>query len=77
MTPRLAAMSHTTSVTVAEVAFLLLLIAGIWIAFGWLVESERHSRLRGVRFRMIVAGVLIAVAGLLLIIASHSGHLFR
>ena len=71
-----AAFSHNTGVTVAEVAFLLLLIAGIWMAFGWLVESGRDSPFRGVRFRMIVAGLLIAVAGVLLIIASHWGHLF-
>lgn len=70
------AFSHNASVTVAEVAFLLVLIAGIWIAFGWLVESKRDSRFRGVRFRMVVAGLLIAVAGLLLIIASRWGHLF-
>jgi hypothetical protein len=50
------AFSHNTSVTVSEAAFLLLLIAGIWIAFGWLVESKRDSPFRGVRFRMIVAG---------------------
>jgi hypothetical protein len=33
-------------------------------------------RFSGRRFRMIVAGVLMAVAGLLLIIATHWGHLF-
>ena len=31
----LLAISHDTSVTIAEVAFLLLLIAGIWIALAW------------------------------------------
>jgi hypothetical protein len=72
----LGAFSHSTGVKVAEVAFLLLVIAGIWMAFGWLVESQRDSPFRGVRFRMIVAGLLIAVAGVLLIIASHWGHLY-
>ena len=57
--------------TVAEVAFLLLLIAGIWMAVAWLLDQQRWTR-----FRMIVAGVLIAAAGLLLIIATHWGHLF-
>jgi hypothetical protein len=65
------AFSHHASVTVAEVAFLLLLIGGIWIAAAWLPENRRWMR-----FRMIVAGVLIAVAGLLLIIATHWGRLF-
>ena len=70
MTPVLA-FSHTTSVTIAEVAFLLFLIAGIWIVFAWLVDVQRW-----ITFRMVVAGTLIAVAGLLLIIATHWGHLF-
>jgi len=65
------ALSHNTSVTVAEVAFLLLLIAGVWIAVAWLTLGKWE------RIRMIVAGVLIAAAGLLLIIAAHWGHLFR
>jgi hypothetical protein len=67
----LFAFSHHTSVTVAEVAFLLLLIAGIWIAAAWSPGQQKWTR-----FRMIVAGVLIAVSGLLLIIAAHWGHLF-
>ena len=64
------AFSHNTSVTVAEVAFLLLLIAGVWTAVAWLAQGKWE------RFRMVVAGILIAVAGLLLIIATHWGHLF-
>jgi hypothetical protein len=75
MTPLLG-FSHDTSVTVAEVAFLLFLIAGIWIAFAWLLEEQPDRRFSGRRFRMILAGVLIAVAGLLLIIASYWGQLF-
>jgi hypothetical protein len=73
---RLLAITHDTSVTVAEVAFLLLLIAGVWIAVAWLLESQPDHPLSGRRFRMIVAGALIAVAGVLLIIATHWGHLF-
>lgn len=64
------AFSHNTSVTVAEVAFLLLLIAGVWTAVAWLARGKWE------RYRMVVAGILIAVAGLLLIIATHWGHLF-
>jgi hypothetical protein len=70
VTPVLA-FSHTTSVTIAEVAFLLFVIAGIWIVFAWLVDVQRW-----ITFRMVVAGALIAVAGVLLIIATHWGHLF-
>jgi hypothetical protein len=67
----LLAFSHSMSVTVAEVAFLLLLIAGVWTAVAWLAQGTWE------RLRMIVAGILIAVAGLLLIIATHWGHLFN
>jgi hypothetical protein len=58
-------------VTVAEVAFLLLLIAGVWTAVAWAAPTPRWQRTR-----MVVAGVLIACAGLLLIVAAHSGNLF-
>jgi hypothetical protein len=68
---RLLAFSHSTGVTVAEVAFLLFLIAGVWIAVAWIVPTSKWQRMR-----MIVAGVLIAGAGLLLIIAAYSGNLF-
>jgi hypothetical protein len=72
----LLAFSHDTSVTVAEVAFLLLLIAGVWIGFAWIFEERPDRRFSGRRFRMIVAGVLLAVAGLLLIISAYWGQLF-
>lgn len=71
----LLAFSHTTSVTIAEVACLLLLIAGVWIALAWLLEEESGRRFSGRRFRMIVAGLLMAAAGLLLVIATYWGQL--
>jgi hypothetical protein len=40
------------------------------------LEEQPDRRFSGRRFRMVVAGVLIAVAGLLLIIASYWGQLF-
>jgi hypothetical protein len=73
----LLALSHSASVTVAEVAFLLFMIAGVWIAVAWLLwDRPGPGGSKWNRFRMIVAGTLIAVGGLLLIIASYGGHLF-
>jgi hypothetical protein len=62
------AMSAHTGVRLAEVGFLLILFAGVW-----LVAAE-IPRLRRSRVRIIVAGVALAIAGVLLIIATHSGH---
>jgi len=73
--------AHSTAVKLAEVAFLLFLIAGAWIASASLTQANKwHIRLRFVviapsRFRMTVAGIFLAVGGLLLIIATHWGHL--
>lgn len=77
----LLAFSHSTGVRVAEVAFLLLLIAGVWIVSASLTKVEKTHTWHGVvlasrRFRMIVAGLLLASGGLLLVIAAHWGHLF-
>ena len=68
------AFSHSAGVTVAEVAFLLFMIAGVWIAIAWLLWNQAGGKWN--RFRMVVAGTLIAVGGLLLIIASYWGNLF-
>jgi hypothetical protein len=74
--------AHSTGVKLAEVAFLLFMIAGVWIASASLTQvNEWHLWLKFVvmapsRFRMTVAGILLAVGGLLLIIATHWGHLF-
>jgi hypothetical protein len=77
----LLAFSHSTGVRVAEVAFLLVLIAGVWIVSASLTKVEKAHTWHGVvvassRFRMIVAGVPLACGSLLLIIAAHWGHLF-
>ena len=77
----LLAFSHSSGVRVAEVAFLLLLLAGVWIVSASLTKVEKTHTWHGVvlasgRFRMVGAGVLLACAGLLLIIAAHWGHLF-
>ena len=77
----LLAFSHSSGVRVAEVAFLLLFIAGVWIVSASLTKVERTHTWHGIviassRFRMIVAGGMLACGGLLLIIAAHWGHLF-
>lgn len=59
---------HATNV-LAEVGFLLILIAGLW-----LVASEIPA-LKMSKTRRIVAGLALAVAGILLIIATHWGRL--
>jgi hypothetical protein len=73
----LLAFSHRASVTVAEVAFLLFMIAGVWISVAWFLwDRPNPGGSKWNKFRMIVAGTLIAVGGLLLLVASHWGHLF-
>ncbi len=63
----LLAINHKTSIRLAEIGFLFILIAGVW-----LVASEVPA-LRLQKARTIVAGVALALAGLLLIIATHWG----
>jgi hypothetical protein len=62
------ALTHHTGVHLAEVGFLLILLAGIWLAAAQ-VPQFKHGTARNV-----VAGVALALAGLLLIIATHWGH---
>ena len=60
--------SHHTGIRLAEVGFLLILIAGVWLAFAQLPQPRWRI------FRTVAAGVLLAAAGVLLIIATHWGH---
>jgi hypothetical protein len=53
--------------TLAEVAFLLILIAGVWFA------AAEIPLFRFAAERRVVAGVLLAIAGLLLIIVTYRG----
>ncbi len=62
-------LNHHTTNTLAEVGFLLILLAGVWLA------ASEIPALRIGRARNIVAGLAFAVAGLLLIIATHWGKL--
>jgi hypothetical protein len=63
----IATISRHTSVRLAEVGFLLILISGIWLA------AAELPQLRWRKFRSIVAGAALAAAGVLLIIATHWG----
>jgi hypothetical protein len=60
--------AHQTGVKLAEVGFLLVLIAGVWLV------STQILQLKMSKARTIVAGVALATGGLLLIIATHWGH---
>ena len=62
------ALSHQTGVLLAEFAFLLMVISGIW-----LVASQLPA-LKWARFRTVVAGAALSIAGILLIIATHWAH---
>jgi hypothetical protein len=62
------ALTHHTGVRLAEVGFLLILFAGIWLV------AAQIPQLRMGTARMIVAGTALAVSGVLLIIATHWGH---
>jgi len=60
-------LTHQTGVRLAEIAFLLLLISGLWLVVGQMGFKIRWGQ-------TIVAGVLLAAAGLILIVAVHWGH---
>jgi hypothetical protein len=62
------ALTHRTGVRLAEIGFLLILFAGVW-----LVAAE-IPRLGISKARTTVAGAALAVAGLLLLIATHWGQ---
>jgi hypothetical protein len=62
------ALTHHTGRRLAEIGFLLILFAGVWFA------AAQVPRLRFATARTIVAGIALALAGLLLIIATHWGH---
>ena len=62
------ALSHHTGLRLAEIGFLLIIFAGIWLAAAQIPQFKLATG------RMIVAGIALAVAGVLLIIATHWGH---
>ena len=62
------ALTHQTGRKLAQVGFLLILFAGIWLAAAQIPLFKLRTA------RTIVAAVALAIAGLLLIIATHWGH---
>ncbi|MGD0197595.1 MAG: hypothetical protein ABSC56_06785 [Solirubrobacteraceae bacterium] len=62
------ALTHQTGRRLAEVGFLLILLAGIWLAAAQIPVFKFRAA------RTIVAGIALAIGGLLLIIATRWGH---
>jgi hypothetical protein len=67
MTNPIAFAPHTGS-RIAEIGFLLIAFAGIWLA------AAQLPMLRATTGRTAVAGIALAIAGILLIVATHWGH---
>jgi hypothetical protein len=61
-------LSAHAGVRLAEVGFLLIVIAGVWIV------AAQVPQLRLGTARTIVAGLALAAGGVLLIVAVHWGH---
>ena len=61
-------LAHQTGVRLAEVGFLLVLFAGVWLIGAQIPQFKLATT------RTIVAGAALALGGLLLIIATHWGH---
>jgi hypothetical protein len=62
------ALARHTGARLAEIGFLLILFAGVWLAAAQVPAFKLATA------RTIVAGIALALAGLLLIIATHWGH---
>jgi hypothetical protein len=62
------AISPQTGKKLAEVGFLLVLFAGIWLAAAQIPLFKMATA------RTIIAGIALAIAGVLLIIATRWGH---
>ena len=66
----IVSITHATGVTLAEVGFLLILIAGVWLVAS---ELAVLGAAKWHKFRILVAGSCLAAAGILLIVATHWG----
>lgn len=66
----IVSITHATGIKLAEVGFLLILIAGVWLAAS---EIAALGAVKWHQFRIFVAGGCLAAAGILLIVATHWG----
>ena len=66
--PTSSQFSQSLQKSYTQIGFLLILFAGVWLA------AAQVPKLKFGTARTIVAGVALALAGLLLIIATHWGH---
>ena len=62
------ALTHLTGRHLAEIGFLLVLFAGIWLAAAQIAQLKLGTA------RTIIAAMALAIGGLLLVIAAHWGH---
>ena len=62
------ALARHTGVRLAEVGFLLIVFAGVWLAAAQIPQFKMATG------RTIIAGIAMALAGILLLIATHWGH---
>jgi hypothetical protein len=60
--------AHATGERLAEVGFLLVVFAGIWLTAAQIPQLKFGSA------RTAVAGVALTIGGVLLVIATHWGH---
>ncbi len=62
------AITHQAGRRLAEIGFLLVLFAGIWLVAAQIPQLKLGTA------RTIIAGIALAIGGLLLLIATHWGH---
>jgi hypothetical protein len=62
------ALTHQTGRRLAEIGFLLVLFAGVWLAAAQIPQLKLGTA------RTVIAAIALAIGGLLLIIATHWGH---
>jgi hypothetical protein len=62
------ALMRQTGRRLAEIGFLLVVFAGIWLAAAQVPQLKLGTA------RTIIAGIALAIGGLLLIIATRWGH---
>jgi hypothetical protein len=61
-------LAQHTGIRIAEVGYLLLVFAGVWLAAAQIPWFKFAAA------RTIVAGLALAASGVLLVIATHWGH---